>query len=95
LNEDVPTFREGGVDLVIGTFHIVAAPRGTPADVQAVLAEALAKTMQEPELKKQMAGANLGHAYMNQKETAKFLAQQDELHRRLIEELGMRYKATK
>ena len=95
LNEDVPTFREGGVDLAIGTFHIVAAPRATPPDVQATLAQALQRTMNEPEVIKQMAGANLGHAYMDQKETARFLAQQDDLHRKLIEELGMRYTATK
>jgi tripartite-type tricarboxylate transporter receptor subunit TctC len=92
LYRDIPTFREQGVDLVIGSFHIVFAPKGTPADVQAKLADALAKTMKEPELNKQMSAANLGVAYMNLKETAKFLAQQDDLYRRLIEELGMRVK---
>jgi tripartite-type tricarboxylate transporter receptor subunit TctC len=90
LYDDVPTFRDNGVDLVIGSFHIVFAPKGTPGDVQAELGQAIAKTMQEPELAKQMAAANLGYAYLNQKETAAFLAQQDELHRRLIDELGMR-----
>lgn len=90
LYNDIPTFRENGVDFVIGSFHIVFAPKGTPADVQAKLAQALANTMQETELGKQMAAANLGFAYMDQKETARFLAQQDELHRRLIDELGMR-----
>ena len=90
LYSDIPTFRENGVDLVIGSFHIVFTPKGTPADVQAELVQALAKTMQEPELRKQMDAANLGFAYMDQKETARFLAQQDDLNRRLIDELGMR-----
>ena len=90
LYPDIPTFRENGVDLVIGSFHIVFVPKGTPADVQAELVQALAKTMQEPELRKQMGAANLGFAYMDQKETARFLTQQDDLYRRLIDELGMR-----
>jgi tripartite-type tricarboxylate transporter receptor subunit TctC len=95
LYVDIPTFRENGVDLVIGSFHIVFAPKGTPSEVQAELVQALAKTMQEPELVKQMASANLGFAHMDQKETARFLAQQDDLHRRLIDDLGMRVAATK
>jgi tripartite-type tricarboxylate transporter receptor subunit TctC len=90
--EEIPTFRENGVDLVIGSFHIVFAPKGTPANIQARLADALGRTMKEPELRKQMTAANLGIAYMNQKETAQFLAQQDRLYRGLIEELGMRVK---
>ena len=93
--EDIPTFRENGVDLALGSFHIVCVPKGTPADIQAQVAQALGKTMQEPEVAKQMAAANLGYAYMDQKETARFLAQQDELNRRLIDELGMRVEAKK
>lgn len=90
LYNDIPTFREQGVDLVIGSFHVLFAPKGTAAEIQAKLADAVAKSMQEPELKKQMSSANLGVAYMNQADTRKFLAQQDELYRRLIDELGMR-----
>lgn len=90
LYNDIPTFRENGVGLVIGSFHIVFAPKGTPAGIQTKLAEALAKTMKEPELDRQMSLTNIGVAYMNQKDTARFLGQQDELYRRLIDDLGMR-----
>ncbi|MBI4204772.1 MAG: tripartite tricarboxylate transporter substrate binding protein [Betaproteobacteria bacterium] len=90
LYSDIPTFRENGVDLVIGSFHIVFAPKGTPAEVQTKLAAAVAKAMNEPELRKQMTAANLGVAYMNPSETARYLARQDELYRKLIEDLGMR-----
>lgn len=95
LYSDIPTFRENGVDLVIGSFHIVFAPKGTPDGVQAKLADAVAKVMNEPELKKQMSAANLGLAYMNRADTARFLASQDELYRRLIEDLGMSVAARK
>lgn len=95
LYQDIPTFRENGVDLVIGSFHIVFAPKGTPAGIQAKLADALAKTMKEPELRQQMSSASLGVAYLDRKDTARFLAQQDEVYRRLIDDLGMRVTAKK
>jgi tripartite-type tricarboxylate transporter receptor subunit TctC len=90
LYRDVPTFRENGVDLVIGSFHVVFAPRATPAGVLRTLEAALDKTMREPELVKQMADSSLGHAYLDQKDTAAFLAEQDALYLRVIEAVGMR-----
>lgn len=90
LYKDIPTFRENGVDLVIGSFHIVFAPRRTPPEVLGALEAAIDRTMREPELVKQMADSSLGHAYMNQKETAAYLARQDAIYRQLIDEVGMR-----
>jgi tripartite-type tricarboxylate transporter receptor subunit TctC len=95
LYRDVPTFRENGVDLVIGSFHIVFAPRRTPADVLAILEGALERTMREPELVKLMADSSLGHAYMNQQQTAAYLAQQDAIYRQLIDDVGMRVASQK
>ena len=90
LYNDVATFRENGVDLVIGSFHIVFAPRRTPSEVLRVLEGAIDRTMREPDLIKQMAASGLGHANMNQKDTAAFLAQQDAIYRQVIDEVGMR-----
>ncbi|MGH9254208.1 MAG: tripartite tricarboxylate transporter substrate binding protein [Vicinamibacterales bacterium] len=90
LYRDVPTFRENGVDFVIGSFHIVFAPRGTPADVLGTLERALERTLREPDLVKQMADSNLGHAYLNREDTAAFLTQQDAIYRRVIDAVGMR-----
>lgn len=90
LYRDVPTFRENGVDFVIGSFHIVFAPRRTPEEVLAVLEKAIERTMREPGLVKQMADTSLGHAWLNRKDTAVFLARQDEVNRRVIEAVGMR-----
>ncbi len=89
LYKDIPTFRENGVDLVIGSFHGVFAPNGTPPDVLALVASALEKTMKEPELAEQMSAAGLGIAYLAQREAAAFLAQQDATYKALIEDLGM------
>lgn len=90
LYKDVATFRENGVDLVIGSFHIVFAPRRTPPEVLGALERAVEKTMREPELIKQMADSSLGHAYLNQKDTAAFLAQQDAIYRKIIDDVGLR-----
>jgi tripartite-type tricarboxylate transporter receptor subunit TctC len=90
LSKDIPTFRENGVDLVIGSFHVVMAPRKTPADVVRVLETAVDKAMREPELIKQMEVASLGYANMNQKETAAFLAQQDAVYQKVIDQIGIR-----
>jgi tripartite-type tricarboxylate transporter receptor subunit TctC len=90
LYRDVPTFRENGVDFVIGSFHVVFAPRGTPPEVLGTLERAIERTMREPELLKQMSDSSLGHAYLNGKETADFLARQDAIYRKVIDAVGMR-----
>lgn len=90
MHKDLPTFRENGVDLVIGSFHAVFAPRQTPASVLQTLAGAIDKTMREPELMKQMEASSLGYANMGPKETAAYLAQQDAVYRGVIEAVGMR-----
>ena len=95
LYKDVATFRENGVDLIIGSFHVVFAPRGTPAEILRVLEGAIDRTMREPELIKQMAASNLGYANMNQKDTAAFLVQQDAIYRQVIDEAGMRVATKK
>jgi len=87
---DLPTFRENGVDLVIGSFHAVYAPRDTPRDVLLVLENAAQKAMRDPALLEQMKAAGLGHASMNLKESAAFIADQDAVYREVIEAAGMR-----
>ena len=95
MYKNVATFRENGVDLVIGSFHIVVAPRRTPATVLQVLERAVDMTMRDPELMKQMAESSLGYANMNRKETAAFLAQQDAIYRQVIDQAGMRVAPAK
>lgn len=90
LYKHLPTFKENGVDFVIGSFHILFAPRGTPAQILRALEVATDKAMREPELMKQMKAADLGYANMNRTQTAEFLKQQDAVYRKIIEDAGMR-----
>ena len=46
---DVPTFKEQGVNVEMGSERGIVAPKGLPADVMAKLSEATAKIMKNPE----------------------------------------------
>jgi len=46
---DVPTFREAGVNVEMGSERGIVAPKGLPADVSAKLSEAAARIMKNPE----------------------------------------------
>lgn len=92
LYQGIPTFKENGVDLVIGSFHAVFAPKAASGDILAALAGALEKTMKEPELNAKMSAAGLGVVYLNRQDTAAFIAQQDATYKSLIKELGMMVK---
>lgn len=92
---DVPTMREQGVDLVIGSFHGVFVPKDTPDDVIAALEAALAKAAQEQSVKERMASVGLGPIFMDRKEGARFVADQDATYRKLIQKLGMMHESKK
>ena len=46
---DVPTFKERGIDVVIGIWRGVGAPKGTPQDRLEILEKAFLKAVQTPE----------------------------------------------
>lgn len=46
--DNVPTLKERNIDLSIGIWRGISAPKGTPPDVLAVLKAAVAKSVQEP-----------------------------------------------
>ena len=60
--ENVPTLKERRIDLSIGTWRGLGAPRGLPADVLAKLSEAAMKAAQDPAVKEAMDKLNLGYS---------------------------------
>ncbi|SDC73052.1 Tripartite-type tricarboxylate transporter, receptor component TctC [Cupriavidus sp. YR651] len=46
--ENVPTLKERNIDLSMGIWRGISAPKGTPPEVLAVLKAAIAKSVQEP-----------------------------------------------
>ena len=95
LFPDLPTFRENGVDVVIGAFHGVYGPRGLPADVRDTMIAALEKTMTSKEVVEQMSTAGAGILFRKGEAATAFLAQQDAMYRQVIDDLGMRVKGKK
>lgn len=60
---DVPTFKERGLDLQLGTWRALAAPKGTPAPVVAKLKEVVQKVTQEKKYQDFFKNLYLGMVY--------------------------------
>lgn len=95
LYRDIPTFRENGVDVVIGAFHGVYGPRGLPPEVRDTMITALEKTMTSKDLVEQMSTAGAGILFRKGEAAMAFLKQQDAMYRQVIDDLGMRVKEKK
>jgi tripartite-type tricarboxylate transporter receptor subunit TctC len=92
LYKDLPTLKENGVDLVIGAFHGVFAPKGTSAEAMNAISAALGRAAKSPELIQQMTAAGAGLVYLGHAEAPAYLARQDRVYKRVIEDLGMTAK---
>jgi tripartite-type tricarboxylate transporter receptor subunit TctC len=80
---------------VIGAFHGVYAPKGTPAEVMNAISSALGRAAKSPELMEQMAAASAGLVYLGRAEAPAYLARQDQVYKRVIEDLCMAREASK
>ena len=88
--EQVPTLKERQIDLSIGGWRGLAAPKGTPPEVVSVLRTAMARTLQEPALRETMAKQNMGEGYLDAPEFKALIARDNAFFRQLIERLGIK-----
>lgn len=88
--ENVPTFKERGLDIQIGTWRGLGVPRGTPANVVATLREATARTAQEPSLREALDKQNMGYAYADGDAFYAVMARDHAFYRALIQKLGLK-----
>jgi tripartite-type tricarboxylate transporter receptor subunit TctC len=91
--DDLPTFRENGVDLVIAAFHGIYAPKNTPPEVIEKIANAVEQAMKSQEVRTNMDNVGAGIASMRGAEADSFLHKQDETYRNIIEKLKLRVPA--
>ena len=61
--DKVPTLKERGIDVSIGAWRGLGAPKGTPKDVIEILKTATQKTMAEPAMREAMDKLALGYSY--------------------------------
>ena len=76
---EVPTYKEQGVDLVLGTWRGLAVPKDTPDDVFEVLEEKFVAAAQDQKFIDFLANAGLGHAVMGSEDFTTKIQREDEL----------------
>jgi len=84
LYEKVPTFKERGVDLSVGTWRGLGVPIGTPPDVVKVLRDLTRKTVEDPAFKEAMAKNNLLVSYMEGEQFKPFMSAQSDYFKKLL-----------
>lgn len=88
--EKVPTAKEKGIDLSIGTWRGLGAPKNTPPEVMARLREITAKTAAEPLMHDVMDKQNLGYVYTDGAAFKETLAKDDVYFKALITKLNIK-----
>ena len=86
---DVPTAKEGGVDLVVRKFRGLAGPKGLPEDVTKAWDAAIQKVLADPEYKAQYEAAGLVPAFIPHKEYVTFVDTFAEEQKALLSEVGV------
>ncbi|EAX48873.1 Uncharacterized protein UPF0065 [Thermosinus carboxydivorans Nor1] len=89
---DVPTLKEQGIDLVIGTWRGLAVPKGTPAPVVKTLHDAFKKAMDSKAFTDYMDKAGLGIGYLSSEDYKASLKVENDNFKALIEKLGLNKK---
>jgi tripartite-type tricarboxylate transporter receptor subunit TctC len=93
LYGNLPTFRENGVNLTIGAFHGVFAPKETPAAVIDKVADALQAALGSRELNERMNDVGAAIVFLRGAEARVYIEKQDEAYRAIIDALGLRAAA--
>lgn len=88
--ENVPTMKERGIDLSLSTWRGLAAPKGTPPEVIAVLAEATRKIAAEPSLKEALDRLSMGQSYAEAEAFRQMMKTQNEFFRQLVPKLNIK-----
>ena len=88
--EKVPTFKERGIDLSIGTWRGLGAPKSTSPEVMNVLRSLAQKTANEQSLRDVMDKQNLGYVYADEATFKAMLARDNIYFKQLITKLNLK-----
>ncbi len=86
---DVPTLKELGINITIGTWRGFAVPRGTPQKVRERLNQSLKKAVNDPKFIAFMQDKGFGTAYLEGEEFLEFLKESDASLGQTIEALDL------
>lgn len=88
--EKVPTLKERNIDLAIGTWRGIAAPKGTPPQVVAYLKDLALKASSEPAFRETLAKQYLGFVYADDVAFKAVIARDNAYFKTLIDKLGIK-----
>lgn len=86
---DCPTFKEQGFNLVGGAYRGVAVPKSTPHEIQAKLAEILAKINADPEFIRKMEEGGFAMLDVGPAQMPAFMAEVKARYEALAKEMGI------
>lgn len=86
---DIPTLKELGIDLVIGSSRGYIAPKGTPKDVIDTLANAIEQVTKDPEFIKAAKSANIDIVFKKGEDNKKFLSDEKDRLKKIVEEMKL------
>lgn len=86
---EVPTLKELGIDWTCGAWRGIAAPKGTPKEIIAVLEKAIAKVVKSDDFVKFMKNRGFGIYYLNTADFANALAQADKDNGAIMKAAGI------
>jgi tripartite-type tricarboxylate transporter receptor subunit TctC len=87
---DIPTMKEGGVDVTMPFWESIVVPAKTPDDIVKILDEAIRKTFQDPGTMKKIKDSGLDVSYMDTQGIAKLRASSDAKVKKTVQELGLK-----
>ncbi len=87
---DIPTMKEGGVDITMPFWESIVVPAGTPDDVVKVLDEAIRKSFEDPGIQKRIKDSGLDVSYLDTEGIAELRKDSDAQVRGLVEALGLK-----
>ncbi len=88
--DNVPTLKERGIDLSIGTWRGLAAPKGTPPDVIAILADTARKCADEAVLKDALDRLSMGQSYADAEAFRANMRRDNDTFKQLVNKLGIK-----
>ncbi len=86
--KDVPTFREKGIDVAIGTWRGLLVPKGTPPEIVNRWIALTRKVVNEPKYQETLKKLNVNSIYEDGETFAKVMKENDELFKRLVPRLA-------
>lgn len=88
--DNVPTLKERGIDLSIGTWRGLGAPKGTPAEVLALWGDVARRTVDDPVFKEALDRLSVGVSYADAEAFRANMKRDNETFKALVNKLGIK-----